>query len=100
MERIAGADACTKPRLALEDRPCWTCGKKHLSKDCPDNPRNKAKGIRNVVEPVGDDFFLVHEKPRPSPKTIRISDFRPAQPAVKTRNTFDVLETKAMEVLM
>ena len=50
-----------------------------------------------MVEPVVGDFFLVHGRFKPTPKAIRISDFLPVRPAVKTKNTFGVLETKGKE---
>ena len=54
------AESCSKPKLAISDRPSRTCGKKHLMEDCHDNPRHKPKGIRNGVDPGGHVFCLVH----------------------------------------
>ena len=92
-------EACTKPKLAISDRPCWTCGKKHLNKDCPDNPRNKDKakpGVRTVTQGP-DDIFLVRERRKSSPRTVHLADFLPRPALVK--NSFNALATEDIEEL-
>ncbi len=100
---------CKKPRVPVADRLCYTCGGKHMARNCPEHPRKRQEGgaIRAVEEPGqdGDVCFamchghLDHEgfkkvehrsKGKPMPTKITMADFMPVPTPVS--NSFDALK--------
>ncbi len=91
-------DRCPKPRVAVQDRPCYGCGKTgHVRAQCPER-----KAIKNVDEELSlkDVFFgcmmdgkdapwsTVPSRRHPMPRRSTLGDFWPTE----TRNSFMMLD--------
>ena len=100
---------CKKPRVAIADRLCYTCGGKHMARNCPEHPKKRQEGgaVRAVEEPEHDADYcfamchghLDHEgfkkvehrsKGKPMPTKITMADFMPVPTPVS--NSFDALK--------
>ncbi len=107
---------CKRPRLALADRQCYICGKKHMARDCPENPKRKSGSgaIRAVEEPAADDYcfglFLDHQgfeevaprrRGKPVPAKTTLADFMPwgsRTAPTTTSNSFSALGEVSADV--
>jgi len=86
---------CPKPPIAVEDRTCWSCGKKgHSSRQCPN------KRIVNAVDGDGDSlkgFFMVDNEGFQDvrPRGGR----RPPRPTVAARNLGSFIDATMWDAL-
>ena len=58
---------CSKPMLPMSGRKCWTCGEKHMARDCPKKQRGPIKALEDgsisaITSSALNGFFAVdHE---------------------------------------